>query len=357
MSIKVGVVGAGIFGVNHLNAFRQLSYLGVAELAAVAEVNEDRAKWVEENYGCRVYRDYNELFANPEIDAVTVVTPDHLHKPICIAAANAGKHVLVEKPLDVTVEGCQAMIDAARNANVLLQVDFHKRYDPDHIALEQRVSSGDYGRILYGTVCMEDRIEVPSEWLKRWAPSSSPGWFLGVHFYDLVRWIIKSNGKSVFARGHKGLLRDEYGVDTWDAINATVEFENGAVFTFDTSWILPKSFEAVVNQEIRLVGTQGVWEIDSQYRGSRSCLNNEGMRTWNNNFMRKTRDKQGRVIYKGYGIESIEDFAYNVQAIKQGATIESLAGKYPSGEDGLEVTKIAAAVHESVATGKAIEMA
>ncbi len=354
MSIKVGVVGAGIFGVNHLNAFRQLSYLGVAELAAVAEVNEDRAKWVEENYGCRVYRDYNELFANPDIDAVTVVTPDHLHKPICIAAANAGKHVLVEKPLDVTVEGCQAMIDAARNANVLLQVDFHKRYDPDHIALEQRVSSGDYGKILYGTVCMEDRIEVPSEWLKRWAPSSSPGWFLGVHFYDLVRWIIKSNGKSVFARGHKGLLRDEYGVDTWDAINATVEFENGAVFTFDTSWILPKSFEAVVNQEIRLVGTQGVWEIDSQYRGSRSCLNNEGMRTWNNNFMRETRDKQGRVIYKGYGIESIEDFAYNVEAIKNGAPIESLAGKYPSGEDGLEVTKIAAAVHESVATGKLV---
>lgn len=356
MSVKVGVVGAGIFGVNHLNAFRQLSYLGVAELAAVAEVNEDRAKWVETNYGCKVYRDYNEMFSDPEIDAVTVVTPDHLHKPICIAAAQAGKHVLVEKPLDVTVEGCQAMIGAAKKANVLLQVDFHKRYDPDHIALEKRVSVGEFGDVLYGSVCMEDRIEVPSEWLKRWAPSSSPGWFLGVHFYDLVRWVIKSNGKTVFAKGHRGLLRDQYGVDTWDAINATVEFENGAVFTFDTSWILPKSFEAIVNQEIRLVGTKGVWEIDSQYRGSRSCVIEEGMRTWNNNFMRETRDKQGRVIYKGYGIESIEDFAYNVNAIKQGATIESLRGKYPSGEDGLEVTKIAAAVHESVNTGKIVEI-
>lgn len=356
MSIKVGVVGAGIFGVNHLNAFTQLSYLGVAELAAVAELNEDRAKWVEENYGCKVYRDYNEMFANPEIDAVTVVTPDHLHRPICIAAAQAGKHVLVEKPLDVTVEGCQTMIDAAKKANVLLQVDFHKRYDPDHIALEKRVSSGEYGKVLYGTVCMEDRIEVPSEWLKRWAPSSSPGWFLGVHFYDLVRWVIKSNGKSVFAKGHKGLLRDEYGVDTWDAINATVEFENGAVFTFDTSWVLPKSFEAIVNQEIRLVGTKGMWEIDSQYRGSRSCVADEGMRTWNNNFMRETTDKQGRKIYRGYGIESIEDFAYNVKAIKDGATIQSLAGSYPSGEDGLEVTKIAAAVHESVNTGKVVEL-
>lgn len=356
MSIKVGVVGAGIFGVNHLNAFRQLSYLGVAELSAVAEVNEERAKWVEQNYGCKVYRDYNEMFANPEIEAVTVVTPDHLHRPICMAAAAAGKHVLVEKPLDVTVEGCQMMIDAAKKANVLLQVDFHKRYDPDHIALERRVSSGEYGDVLYGSVCMEDRIEVSSEWLRRWAPSSSPAWFLGVHFYDLVRWVIKSNGKSVLAKGHKGLLRDEYGVDTWDAINAMVEFENGAVFTFDTSWILPKSFEAIVNQEIRLVGTKGVWEIDSQYRGSRSCVLEEGMRTWNNNFMRETRDKQGRTIFKGYGIESIEDFAYNVQAIKEGTTIESLTGKYPSGEDGLEVTKIAAAVHESMQTGKVVNL-
>ena len=357
MSIKVGVVGAGIFGVNHLNAFRQLSYLGVAELGAVAEINEERAKWVEDNYGCPVYRDYNEMFANAGIDAVTVVTPDHLHKPITLAAAAAGKHVLVEKPLDVTVEGCRAMIDAAKKANVLLQVDFHKRYDPDHIALERRVSAGEFGEVLYGSVCMEDRIEVPSEWLKRWAPSSSPGWFLGVHFYDLVRWVIKSNGKTVFARGHKGLLRDEYEVDTWDAINATVEFENGAVFSFNTSWILPKSFEAIVNQEIRLVGTKGVWEIDSQYRGSRSCAEGEGMRTWNNNFMREAKDKQGRVIYRGYGIESIEDFAYNVQAIKGGATIESLAGAYPSGEDGLEVTKIGVAVHESISSGKVIEIA
>ena len=356
MAIKVGVVGAGIFGVNHLNAFKQLSFLGVAELAAVSEINEERAKWVEAVYGCKVYRDYNEMLADANIDAVTVVTPDHLHKPITLAAAAAGKHILVEKPLDVTVEGCRAMVEAARTAGVLLQVDFHKRYDPEHMAMERRVSAGELGEILYGSVCMEDRIEVPSEWLARWAPSSSPGWFLGTHFYDLVRWVIKSDAKTVFARGHKGLLRDEYGIDTWDAINATVEFENGAVVSFDTSWILPKSFEAIVNQEIRLVGTKGVWEIDSQYRGSRSCIVEEGMRTWNNNFMRESTDKQGRTIYKGYGIESIEDFAYNVQAIKNGASIESLAGTYPSGEDGLQVTKIGVAVHQSAVSGNVVEI-
>lgn len=356
MPVKIGVVGAGIFGVNHLNAFRQLEYLGVAQLAAVAEVNEKRAEWVRENYGCSVYLDYNEMMEKADIDGVTVVTPDHLHKPIVLAAAAHGKHVLVEKPLDVTVEGCQEMISAAKKADILLQVDFHKRYDPEHIAMERRVSSGELGTMLYGSVCMEDRIEVPTEWLSRWAPSSSPAWFLGVHFYDLVRWIIKSNGKTVFARGRKEILKNEHNLDTYDSVSAMVEFENGAVVSFDTSWILPKSFEAIVNQEIRLVGTKGVWEIDSQYRGSRSCVEGEGMRTYNNNFLRQAVDKRGRTIYKGYGLESIEDFAYNVQAVKDGATVASLEGSYPSGEDGLEVTKIAAAVHESAATGKTVEI-
>ena len=356
MSLKIGVVGAGTFGVNHLNAFRQLSYSGVAELAAVAEVNDKRREWVKENYGCAVYADYNEMIEKADVDGVAVVTPDHLHRPVVLAAAAKGKHVLVEKPLDVTVEGCREMVEAARAANVLLQVDFHKRYDPDHIALHRRVRSGELGTVLYGSVYMEDRIEVPAEWFPHWAPSSSPAWFLGVHFYDLVRWTIGSNGKTVFARGRKELLKNEYKVDTYDSISAMVEFENGAVFTFNTSWILPKSFEAIVNQEIRVVGTKGVWEIDSQDRGSRSCVADEGMRTWNNNFMRELKDKGGRTIYRGYGVEAIEDFAYNVKALQEGASLESLKGTYPDGDDGLEVTKIGVAVHESVRTGKLVEL-
>ncbi len=356
MSIRIGVVGAGIFGVHHLNAFSQLSYSGLAELAAVAEIDEKRAQWVEENYGCAVYRDFNEMIANSDVDAVSVVTPDHLHTSVALAAAEHGKHILVEKPLDVTVEGCQTMVEAAREANVLLQVDFHKRYDPDHVALEECVAAGKLGAVLYGSAYMEDRIEVPVDWLPHWASSSSPGWFLGVHFYDLVRWVIKSNGKTVFARGRKEVLKKEYNIDTYDSISALVQFQNGAVFTFDTSWVLPRSFEAIVNQEIRLVGTKGVWEIDSQDRGCRSCVEGDGMSTQDHNFMRDTTDKKGRTVARGYGIESIQDFAYNVQALADGATLQDLAGTYPSGEDGLEVTKIAAAVHESAETGKPVDI-
>jgi predicted dehydrogenase len=356
MTVRIAVVGAGKFGQTHLEAFTQLGYTGAAELAAIAESNPGRAEELRARYACPVYEDYREMLGKEALDAVSVATPDHLHREIAVAAARAGKHVLVEKPLDITVAGAAEMVRAAGDAGVLLQVDFHKRYDPDHQAIERRVRAGDLGDILYGSVHMEDRIEVPSEWFPHWAPASSPAWFLGVHFYDLVRWIIKSEAKSVYATGSKKTLLEDYGIDTYDCVNAKVDFVNGAAFAFDTSWILPKGFEAVVNQGLRLVGTKGLFECDSQDRGSRSCIEREGMATYNNNFKRETVDRHDRRVFRGYGIESIEDFAGNVAFLADGGRLTDLKGVWASGEDGLEVTRIAVAVHESLATGRMVRL-
>ena len=356
MSIKLGVIGAGKFGTVHADTFRQLAYDGVAELAAIAESNPKRADEVRREYGCPVFQDYREMLAKVEMDGVSVVTPDFLHKEMVLASANAGLHVLVEKPMDVTVEGCNAMIEAARKSGVLLQVDFHKRYDPEHRTLAAAVRKGELGEILYGYSHMEDTIEIPTEWFPNWAPSSSSGWFLGTHFYDLVRWITGLEAKRVFARGNKKRLLNDFGIDTYDNVSAMVEYENGASICFDTSWILPKSFEAMVNQGLRLVGTKGMWEVDTQDRGSRSCLEGYGMRTHNSSFKATVEDKFGRTIHRGYGIESIADFAYNVKTLKEGLTLEQLAGKYPSGEDGREITRLAVAIHKSIETGDVEEV-
>ncbi len=354
MPVKIAVVGAGTFGTLHLNAFTQLSYRNVAELAAIVENNPQRASELRSEYSCPIFSDIHEMLNNADVDGVTVATPDHLHREIAVAALKAGKHVLVEKPLDVTVEGCIEIINAAKESGTLLMVDFHKRYDPDHQYIESRVQEGALGDILYGYVCMEDRIEVPSKWFPNWAPKSSPAWFLGVHFYDLVRWIIKSEPVSVYATGIKKTLLEDYGIDAYDSINAKVNFANGASFSFDTSWILPNEFEAIVNQELRIVGTKGVWECDTQYRGSRSCIAKEGMRTYNLGFRRDATDKQGRLLIRGYGVESIEDFAYNVQFLENGGNIEEIPGCWASGEDGLAVTKIASAVHKSIETASVV---
>jgi predicted dehydrogenase len=355
MPIRIAVIGAGKFGQTHLDVFAQLGGGGV-ELAAIAEANPARAAELRTRYGIPVYEDFRALLEKEALDAVTIATPDHLHRDIAVATAAAGKHVLVEKPLDVTVEGAEAMVRAADEAGVLLQVDFHKPYDPDHQAIERRVGSGDLGRILYGSVHMEDRIEVPVRWFPHWAAASSPAWFLGVHFYDLVRWIIKSEAKSVYATGTKAALLRDHGIDTWDCVNAKVDFADGSSFTFDTSWVLPDGFEAIVNQGLRIVGTKGVFECDSQDRGTRSCIAGEGMATYNNNFKREAVDRTGRKVLRGYGIESIEDFAGNVGFLKSGGRLADLGGIWASGRDGLEVTRIAVAVHESLRTGRLVRL-
>ncbi|MCL6518225.1 MAG: Gfo/Idh/MocA family oxidoreductase [Armatimonadetes bacterium] len=356
MAVKIAVVGAGKFGEVHLKIFKQLEMDGVAELKGFSTIKQEEIDRNEPIYGVKGYLDYKEMLEKEDLDAITVVTPDFLHREIAVYAANCGKHVLCEKPLDVTVEGCDKMIEAARKNNVILQVDFHKRYDPDHMAVEAGVRAGKLGDILYGHCYMEDRIEVPVDWFPHWAPHGSPLWFLGSHFIDLMRWIIKSDGESVWAKGSKKKLLGEFGIDMYDSVSALVAFKNGAAVSFDVSWILPRKFEAIVNQGMRIVGTKGVWEVDSQDRGDRSCFEDEGMRTWNNNFMREEKDKQGRTIYRGYGVESIADFVYNVQFLKNGGTLEQLAGKYPSGEDGREVTRICAGIAKSLETGEVVKL-
>lgn len=355
MPARIGVIGAGTFGINHLRAFRQLGYTGEAELVALAEVNDATRKSRLEEFPIHGYADYQEMLRCENLDAVSIATPDHLHRDIAIACARAGKHVLVEKPLDVTVAGCLAMIDAARTSGVLLQVDFHKRYDPEHEQVQLAVRAGELGDILYGYAHMEDRIEVPLDWFPRWAGNSSPVWFLGVHFFDLVRWILGCDARRVFAVGQRGHLKS-LGVDTLDAVQTHVEFTSGTEVCFHTSWILPRRFEAVVNQGLRLVGTKGLWEVDTQNRGAQSCIDPQGMRTWNNSFLRERKDQSGRTHFRGYGADSIEDFARNVNFLLGGGSLDQLQGQHATGEDGLEVTKIAVAAHKSLTTGQPVDL-
>ncbi len=345
---RIGVVGLGTFGINHLYTFRQLTWQGTCRLVAACDINEQLLEERLRKFQFTPYTDVREMLAREQLDGLTVVTPDPYHRDIVLAAAEAGVHVLCEKPLDVTVEGCLEMIRACEHAGILLQVDFHKRYDEYHRAMRQRILAGDLGRIEYGYSHMEDRIEVPRDWFPGWAKASSPAWFLGIHFYDLARWLMGANGVRVWGLGRKARLR-ELGVDTFDSITAMVEFDNGATVCFDTSWILPEGFPAIVNQGIRLVGTHGLLECDSQDRGTWTCSTetHPAVQSHNMSFLRLCHDKQGREIYEGYGIDSIADFAHNVNYLLDGAGLGDL-GEYASGYDGLQATKIAAAIHESI---------
>lgn len=357
MAIRMGVIGGGIFGETHLQIFTQMAQEGRCVLVGLADLNEKLLAQRKGQYGVNTYTNYREMLAKEKLDGVAVVTPDPTHLPIVLDAIEAGCHVLVEKPMDVTVEGCTKMLDAARRKGVLLQVDFHKRFDPYHINLRDEIAAGHLGKPLYGAAWMENRTQIPRDWWPAWASRSSPAWFLGSHMVDLFRWLIgRKNALRVYATGVKNKLA-ALGVDTYDCIQAKIDFEDDIAFNLDTSWILPDGFESPVNQGIRVVGTDGIMEIDTQNRGVETCLSGKTQETINMGFKLCTRDKYGRPRYEGYGFASIADIVENIAFLKNGGRIEDLKGTYPDGEDGLQVTRIICAIHESVKTRKIVELA
>ncbi|MGQ9513734.1 MAG: Gfo/Idh/MocA family protein [Thermoproteota archaeon] len=321
MTIRVGVIGGGRFGTNHLRTFKQLEYSGRVKLVALADVSQRVLEEQRKAFNVKGYQNYEEMLSKEDLDAITVVTPDHLYREIAIAAAKSGKHILVEKPLDVTVEGCSDIIDAAKRSNVLLQVDFHKRFDPDFLGLKRAIEANNLGKIEYGYAWMEDTIEVPSKWFPKWAPKLS-----------------------------------SIGIDTFESIQAKIEFSDGSSFFFDTSWIIPESFPAIVNQGLRIVGSEGIWEVDSQNRGVEACTMSEGTKTFNTHFIREGKDKFGRSMFYGYGIDSIVDFIENIEFLNSGGKIQDLAGRYASGEEGRIATSMAVAIHRSIAEGRVVDV-
>lgn len=352
----LGVIGGGIWAQHHMNAARDLEAEGRARLVGMASKTEETRDRVTAKFQILGTTDYRELLRREDIHAVSIVTPDHLHREMAVAALEAGKHVIVEKPMDLTVEGCKEMINAARRNRLLLFVDFHKRYDPVHQKARDLILQGKLGKIQYGYAYMEDKIVVPRDWFPKWAEKSTPFWFIGVHQVDLLRWSLKAEVIRVHACGFRGKL-DSLGIPTYDSIHAELGFETGAVFTVDISWILPDGFEALVNQGMRVVGSDGILELDTQDRGFKGSLKGERFQTFNVNSAHAVETRAGTVHHSGYFIDPVKDFLGMVGRLLNGAPFEEVAKNYPSGEDGLEATRIALAVHQSIESGRAVDLA
>lgn len=365
---KIAVVGGRTWGHMHLRAFSQLQRTGQCELVALVDLDETILAQRAAEFGVTTFTSLDEMLAVAKPDGVTIAVPDHLHHQVAATALRAGCHVLIEKPMDITSEGCRTLIGLAEAKNLLIQIEFMKRKDPYHIDLEQRIGKGQLGDIQYGYAWMEDRIEVPRDWLPAWASASNPAWFLGVHMFDLVRWLIKSDAVAVSATGCYGKLR-QIGIDTYDSVSSRVLFASGASFAVDVSWHLPDGNEAIVNQGVKVVGSEGWMTVDTQDRGARGCLKGaiatavgtsdrvlpeNAMFTPNLGLFIQNADRWGQPQFSGYGIESIQDFGLNVGYLMSGGAMSDLSGSYPSGYDGLEITKIVEAVHESMANGGAL---
>ena len=144
-----------------------------------------------ERYGAaRHTTELCSVLEDPAIHAVSIATPDHAHRDVAVACAEAGKHLLVEKPLATTVADAEAIVAASERAGVTLMVDFHNRLNPPMVAAREAVARGDIGKPVYVYARLSNTIAVPEDML-RWSGHSSALWFLGSHMADIVGWILR----------------------------------------------------------------------------------------------------------------------------------------------------------------------
>lgn len=354
--LRIATIGVGRFGINHLRVFNQMEEMFGAKLVAAAECDITKHESVRSEFQIPIYNNYLEMIEKEDLDAVSVATRDYQHRDIVLNSLSNGLHVFVEKPLDTCANGSLEMVKIAKEKNLLLQVDFHKRYDPYHLEIKQLIEKKKFGDFLYGYCHMEDQIVVPRDWFKSWAHETSPAWFLGSNFIDLISWLMNSTVKSVFAKGNKNKLL-KLGIDTYDSIQSMLTFENDATISFDSSWILPEQFSSIVSQGFRLIGTEGIVEANSHNRGTTSCFTSEpGVKNLNSGFIYLENNAYGKPKYEGYGVKSIQHFVENILSLNSGIKLSELTGSYPSGDEAHEVTKAIEAIHKSIETGEVIDV-
>ena len=337
--VKVAVIGAGIWGKAHLEAYTEHP---AAELAAVCDTDEGRAREAAERFAIpHRYADVSEMLAGEELDAVSVVTPDALHADVTIRCAEAGLHVLCEKPLATTIEDCEAMITAARQNDVHLMVDWHNRWNPPFYAAWEAARNGELGDVRYIYYRLSDTIYVPTKMLP-WASDSSVMMFLGSHSIDTACWLMGANVRSVTCRRQEGVLTG-MGIDTADLYVTLLDFDNGAVAVIENSWILPQSAPALVDHRAEIIGSKGVVHLDPQYNGAITKYTErtpEGFPELSMPDMFGGPRVQGKQV--GFASRSIDHF---VECIRDGKT------PITSGNDGLINTRIILAAEESAARG------
>ena len=226
-------------------------------MAAICDVDETRAQALADEFGIpRVYTSAQELAADPNVDAVSVATPDFAHVEPALAVMAEGKPLLIEKPLATTVEDATTICQAAEKAGNLTMVDFHNRFNPQFDTAKKRILDGTLGRAQYIYVRHSVTRTFPLDMLK-WAEKSSSLWFIGSHSTDLVRWLMDAEVVEVFGANTRGILESE-GLNTTDTWVATLRFEDGRVAVIENSWALPRNIPGWGDFRTEIIGENGV---------------------------------------------------------------------------------------------------
>lgn len=345
--LKIGIIGVGGIGHVHMDSYRKNPN---CELYALCDIDENRLHAAAKEYGVeRVYTDVKEMVKLEELDAVSVCTWNSAHAPCTIAALNAGKHVLCEKPMTTCVADALAMQQAARESGKLLMIGFVRRFGKDMEMLRDFAANGYFGDFYYARANYLRRYGNPGGWFGDKSRSGGgPLIDLGVHVIDFVRYAMGNpRAVSVYGATYQKLfdrpgIKDEKGYvsasatdhdicDVEDLAVAMIRFDNGATLSVQTSFSL--NIEKPEG-DISLFGDKAGIRVDDA--GIRLCSTLNGYMN-DVTFPGKTD--------LGFGNAFVKETTHFIDCIREGIPCRNPA------EDGVELMRILGAVYESAKTG------
>lgn len=256
--IKFAIVGCGRIAQRHAEHIHKLG-----ELTAVCDIKEEAARTLSEKYGCCLYLDIDQLLKNePNLDVVSICTPNYRHAEHSIKSLKAGKHVLCEKPMALSVADCENMIYAAEQAHRRLFIVKQNRYNPPVAELKKVIEANQLGKIFYVQLnCFWNRNEdyyKQSDWKGQLEKDGGTLFTQFSHFIDLLVWLFGD------FKNMKVLLRNYLhpDIEFEDSGAILIEFFNGAIGTVNYT---VNSFQKNMEGSITVFGSKGTVKIGGQY--------------------------------------------------------------------------------------------
>ncbi len=251
--VKVGIIGCG--GIANGKHMPSLAKIPNVQMVAFCDIIVERAEEAARKYGvegAKVYKDYRELLKDESIEVVHVLTPNREHADITVAALEAGKHVMCEKPMAKTAADARRMVEAAKRTGKKLTIGYQNRFRPDSIYLKKVCENGELGEIYFAKAHAVRRRAVPTwgVFLDEDAQGGGPLIDIGTHALDLTLWMMNNyKPKYVVGTSYQKLgkkLSEGNAWGPWDPEKYTVEdsafgfivMENGATIILESSWAL-----------------------------------------------------------------------------------------------------------------------
>ncbi|NMB45091.1 MAG: Gfo/Idh/MocA family oxidoreductase [Firmicutes bacterium] len=291
---RVALIGCGRVANVHAQA---LVALEETELVAVVDIKPDRAEDFSRRYGGKAYTDYREVLKLSDVDAVEIATPHHTHAEIAIAALKAGKDVLTEKPMAISVPDMEAMIQTAKDTGRTLGVIFQNRYNDASQAVKQVIEDGELGAIK-GTRAVitwrrSDEYYTESDWKGTW--DKEGGGVLidqAIHTIDLMQWFV---GEVDYLEARYDTRAHDI-IDVDDVAEAHIVFKNGAIGCLYAS--CNYSFDAPIFLEIHgekgiahIIGDKAIITIGNKtVTVEQQADESTGLRYWGFSHKRQIRD-------------------------------------------------------------------